>query len=262
MPQLLLLQFPISHYCEKVRWVLDHKRLPYRVKNQFPGAHALTNRRLVGSPSVPVLLDGHHAIGDSSEIALYLDDQFPDQRLIPPPGEARASVLGIETFFDEEIGPAVRRLIYSYVTPRPRLFRGLFFAEYDGFSRTLGSVAATLLSKEIGRMYRVREGSIEESLAAIERGFARLEQDIAGDPERYLVGESLTLADVTVASLLGPLLGPVGSPWSLPLDIPPLLALRERLRERPGGAWVLARYARDRRVRPSAAPAGLEHRSA
>ena len=43
-----LYQFPISHYCEKTRWHLDHKGLDYRVDNLFPGFHRLKSQRLAG----------------------------------------------------------------------------------------------------------------------------------------------------------------------------------------------------------------------
>ena len=34
-----LYQFPISHYCEKVRWAMDYKKLEYKAKNLLPGLH-------------------------------------------------------------------------------------------------------------------------------------------------------------------------------------------------------------------------------
>lgn len=247
MADLLLHQFPLSHYCEKIRWVLDHKQLSYSVKNQFPGIHLLVNRRLVGRGSVPLLVDGHHAVGNSSDIALYLEDQFPDARLIPSSGEERGRVLAIEAEFDQGAGPAVRRFMYSWVTPRPRLFKQLFFAGYTGAARALGGVAGALVAKQVAAMYHVGPNSAEEAKVAIEAACDRLEELLEGDADRYLVGDTLTLADVTAASLLGPLVAPPGSPWTMELDIPEVLALRASLRTRLAGRWVLARYTRDRR---------------
>lgn len=247
MPQLTLHQFPISHYCEKVRWALDHKGLRYEVNDQFPGLHALTNRRLVGRTTVPVLIDGHHAIGESSAIALYLDDQFPERRLIPASGEERSRVLALEGFFDQQAGPAVRRFVYSFVAGRSDLFANVFFHDYGRMAQSAGRVLSSFIAKQIAKMYRVSAESASESLALIEAAFARLEELIDDDPDAYLVGSQLTLADVTAAALLGPLLAPPESPWTMQVDVPEVLALRERLRERPGGRWVLARYQRDRR---------------
>lgn len=245
--ELILHQFPISHYCEKVRWILDHKRLPYRVHNQFPGLHARHNQRRVGRASVPVLVDGHHAIGNSSDIALYLDDQFPEPKLIPSEPAARAEVLALEAFFDDAAGVYGRRYIYSYVLRDPKLFERVFFPEYSRRARFLGKLTAGPLTRRIAAMYDCGPEAIESSLAQVERALARLEELTGGDSSRYLVGDTFTLADITAASMLGPLLSPPGTPWVLDFDIPALSAYREQLAARPAGRWVLARFAHDRR---------------
>jgi glutathione S-transferase len=248
MADITLYQFPISHYCEKIRWVLDHKGLRYTINNQLPGLHMVANRRLVGRGSVPVLVDGHHAIGESSDIALYLDDQFPEARLIPSEAAARARVLALEAYFDEHAGPAVRRYIYSFLTTHVGRFRSVFFAGYGGMARLVGAVASGAVARQIAQMYKVGPASAAQSLAAIEAACCRLDELVVAARDGYLVGDRLTLADVTAASLLGPLIGPPRSPWTMELDIPELVALRDALRARPCGRWVLARYAHDRPV--------------
>lgn len=65
---LTLYQFPISHYCEKVRWALDHKKLDYQVKNLLPGMHDGTATKLAGSSSLPILVHDGQAIQNSSDI--------------------------------------------------------------------------------------------------------------------------------------------------------------------------------------------------
>lgn len=59
----ILYQFPISHYCEKTRWNLDAKGLPYEVRNLVPGVHVLVVKRLTGTRTVPVLVDQGKALG-------------------------------------------------------------------------------------------------------------------------------------------------------------------------------------------------------
>ena len=44
---LSLYQFPISHYCEKIRRALDYEKLDYRVVNLLPGFHASTAKRIL-----------------------------------------------------------------------------------------------------------------------------------------------------------------------------------------------------------------------
>jgi len=49
---LTLYQFPISHYCEKIRWALDHKGLDYKLVNLLPGFHVSTAKKLSGRASL------------------------------------------------------------------------------------------------------------------------------------------------------------------------------------------------------------------
>lgn len=258
MGQLVLHQFPLSHFCEKIRWVLDLKGAPYVVKNQLPGMHAVVNRRLVGRGSVPLLVDGHHAIGNSSDIALYLEDQYPEPCLIPRDPQHRAEVLELEAYFDCEVGPAVRQWIYSYLVWHPAMFGRVFFEEYTGLARVVGKLASGAVALRIASMYRTSPSGREEASRAMDSALAGIEQRIGDDPSRYLVGDMLTLADVTAASLLGPLLGPPESPWALDLALPKVRARREAARARPAGRWVMERYAHDRArlLGKHASPAG------
>jgi len=241
----VLLQFPISHYCEKTRWHLDRKRLPYELRNVLPGAHVFINKRLSTGRTVPVLIDGGRAIGDSTAIAMHLEAAYPEAPLLP--GEGRARILETEAYFDDTLGPAVRTWVYGNALETPGMVRSLFFRGYSAIGRAAGRFISVVLEREIRRMYRIDAAGIEEASRQIDSAIERLEQLIDGDPDRYLVGSSLTLADVTAASLLAPLVAPPGSPWSGTYDVPAVLVpRREALRARPAGRWVTARYAKDR----------------
>ncbi|HEX4335629.1 MAG TPA: glutathione S-transferase [Polyangiaceae bacterium] len=243
----VLLQFPISHYCEKTRWHLDLKRLPYETRNVLPGVHMFINKQLATGRTVPVLIDEGRAIGDSTAIALHLESRYPDASLLAAPASERARILETETYFDDTLGPAVRRWVYGHALNAPGMVRSLFFRGYGALGRAAGRFVTPVLEREIRRLYRINDAGVEEASRQIDAAVERLEQQIDGNPDRYLVGDRLTLADLTAASLLGPLVAPPGSPWAgeyaLPAPIPPR---REALRARPAGKWVAARYAKDR----------------
>jgi len=248
----VLLQFPISHYCEKTRWHLDLKGLAYEVRNVLPGFHLPVTWRLGTDRTVPVLIDGASAIGDSTAIALHLEASYPRAPLVPLSGVDRERVLQIEAYFDDALGPAVRKWLYGEAMKTPGMLRSLFFRGYGSMGRAAGYFIAGILEYEIRRRYRIDEGGVVEASRDIEAAVDRLEQWVDGDPERYLVGDGLTLADVAAASLLAPLVAPPASPWLADQPIPSALAeRRQALRERPAGKWVLKRYARDRPGRPS-----------
>jgi hypothetical protein len=54
-PEIVLHQFPASHFNEKARWALDWKGLPHRRASYLPGPHAPRIRRLTGQTATPVL---------------------------------------------------------------------------------------------------------------------------------------------------------------------------------------------------------------
>ena len=173
---------------------------------------------------------------------------------MPRVADERAAVLALEGYFDEHAGPAVRRYVYGFVLRDVALFRQVFLRGYTGVARRVLSLTATPLAARIGAMYKVGGSGSDEALVGIERALMRLEELTRGDPDRYLVGDRLTLADVTAASLLGPLLAPPHSPWDFEIPITELNTFRATLRERPAGRWVMQRYARDRRPTSVATP--------
>lgn len=247
----VLHQFPISHYCEKTRWHLDAKGLAYEARNLLPGLHAVINRRIAGSPSVPVLIDDGAVVADSTDIALHLEDKYREKPLVPRSGAERERVLELEAYFDDTFGPHVRRWLYGEALATPKLVTQLFFEGYGPGGKLFGRMTGARLEEQIRRMYRIDSASVAKSVTRIDEAALRLEGEIDGDPERYLVGGALTLADIAAASLLAPLIGPPGSPWEGADTPPALVARRGELRDRPVGQWVLRRYAKDRRAASS-----------
>lgn len=257
-------QFPISHYCEKTRWNLDAKRLDYKVHNLAPGLHTLILRVRSRARTVPVLVDGETTVGDSTAIALYLERAYPDPPLLPRDEQARARALELEDFFDESMGLSMRQLLYGkLMEERPGSAAAALFKAYPLPVRLFGKLIAPGLEKAIQKRERIDQASIERARDIILRAADRLEQEIGGDPRRYLVGDSLTLADITAASLFAPLVAPPGSPYVAMLpSLPPYVdAVRRSLRERALGQWVVERYRRDRELSgagPRGEPRGPE----
>jgi glutathione S-transferase len=50
-------QFQCSHFCEKARWALEYKQVPYQPVNLLPGFHLKPMRKLAPKSCVPVLVD-------------------------------------------------------------------------------------------------------------------------------------------------------------------------------------------------------------
>lgn len=245
-----LYQFSISHYCEKARWSLDAKGLPYTVKNLVPGLHRMVTKRLAnGSGSVPVLVDGEVALGDSTEIVLHLERTYPTTPpLLPPPGPERDRALELENYFDG-IGPHMRRWAYGHILGSSTDLGTLLFEHYSASQRWLGRLMVPLIAFALRRGYRIFPPQVEESRLKLLEGLDRLEREIGGDPSRYLVGTSLTIADITAASLLSTIVLAEGSPYAARpgLLMPKAIEqMADEVRARPAGQWILRRYQQDR----------------
>ena len=104
----ILYQFPLSHYCEKARWLLDHKELDFVAQNLIPGVHRAFAQLKTGQNKLPILKDSERWIADSTEIALYLDDTYPEHALLRLDPHLRQQALEINTL-SNELGAHVRR---------------------------------------------------------------------------------------------------------------------------------------------------------
>jgi glutathione S-transferase len=255
MPQSerTLYQFPISHYCEKTRWNLDAKGLPYDIENLLPGPHRLVTKRLTkgGRGTVPLLMDKGVVVTDSTDIALHLERTYPSTpALVPTSGPERERVLELETYFDETAGKHVRRWAYAHLFAGNADIAPLMFGDFPAPLRLVGRAMLPLIKQVIRRQYQLTPPKVEESRVKMLEGLERLEREIQGDPSRYLVGSSLSIADIAAASLYGPLLAAEGSPYALrPGEVvPPVIAeMRAAVLARPAGQWVVRRYQEDRR---------------
>ncbi|MGH7818837.1 MAG: glutathione S-transferase family protein, partial [Candidatus Binatia bacterium] len=135
MDHPVLWQFTASHFNEKARWALDYKRVAHRRRSLLPGPHALTVRRLTGQTAVPVLLLEGRAIHDSTRIIEALERSYPDPPLYPRDAAERRRALELEDFFDEELGPHIRRLAFYHLLPHPDVVIAMFAQESGAAAR-------------------------------------------------------------------------------------------------------------------------------
>lgn len=249
-PKRILYQFPVSHYCEKTRWHLTYKGLPFREKNLFPGAHRITSRRRAGVDTLPVLRDGNRWLGDSSRIALYLEELYPQAPLVPEVGQGRRHVLELEEMFDRT-GVHVRRWMYGHLLDRPEIL-ALMLEPYR--IPALGKRLMTpLLRDGIRRLYKVEPQAVAQSEGKLLEALERVDRLLEGNANGFLHDGQFTLADVTAAAMLAPLVAPPGTPWAAIPDKARPKAMRdfvEAMKDRPVGQWVLTRYARNRKGPP------------
>lgn len=215
---IVLHQFPISHYCEKVRWALDYKGVDYRLKNHLPGLHLKKMKAVAPFSSVPVLEhDGHHVQG-SAAIISYLDKQFPVRSLTPQSQEAREEALRWESFCDDNIGPHVRRYCYHTLLDHPNLVIPFFAQGGPLWGKAFLRMIFPKLQGVMRKAMQIREPHVSDSRVVLEQSIQTLSQAYQG--RTYLVGEQFSRADLAATSLLAPLFMPPAYGLDWPSSMP------------------------------------------
>jgi glutathione S-transferase len=245
-----LWQIDISHYAEKVRWALEDKAIDHSRRSILPGSHipialALTRG---AQPTIPVLtLDGRN-IGDSTEIIAALEATHPEPPLYPIDAEERARAIELEDWFDENLGPHTRLLPFYELIQEPELFAEIAAESVPG---PLGK-AKPVVGAYARAYTSIRWGAnSDESAAAARDGviaaFDKLEEELEKGDGEFLVGDSLSVADITAASLFYPVVVPPEGPLDPDLPRPPALdRFRQSLSERRGFKWVQETFSKHR----------------
>ena len=243
----VLWQISISHYSEKVRWALDHKRVPHARRTPPPPSHmaiayALTRGEHATFPLMR--LDGR-VIGDSTAIIAALEQRHPDPPLIPADPVQRERALALEDLFDEAAGPPARHLGWHEITHDPDLLEEVAAKLAGPPLDRFGSIAGATAKAFVGLRFGVgADEAAQESRNALVRVFDRLDAELDG--RDHLVGDAFTVADLTAASLLYPIVTPPGAPRIVERVPAGLVRFQDALRDRPGFRWVERTYERFR----------------
>jgi glutathione S-transferase len=120
--------------------------------------------------AVPTLVDGDFVLTESRVIMQYLASKKPESGLLPRDERARADVTRWQFWDSSHFSPQVGTLVFE------RMLKPMF---------GMGEPSAS---------------KVDEALTNLRRYGAVLNQHLGG--KRYVVGESVTLADLTLASTL------------------------------------------------------------
>ena len=243
----VLWQLEISHYVEKVRWALDYKRVPHIRRSLPPGLHAVEAKRLTGDTStVPVLTIDERSIGDSTRIIAAIEEHWPQPPLYPEDEAQRRRALQLEDFFDEQLGPHIRRVFYHDLLPYPELVVPLFS---HGDPRAAQAMLEHFpaLRAGIEQRFEVSAEAAGHSHAKVVAAMDRLEREISASG--YLVSDSFTVAGLTAAALFYAMTQPSEFPYPMVAenDLPDTWReFRDSMTKRPGGQWVTQMYRQHR----------------
>jgi len=261
MASIRLWHLPTSHYSEKVRWALDHKRIPHARRVPIVAPPPLVSFVLTRGASTrfPVAQFDGRVVNDSTAIIAELERALPDPPLYPVDAAGRERALGLEDWFDEGLGAHVRLVALNAVTRDREVLAQLAARHAPASMRRFPDVWAGQFGGYLRRRYGLADrGALERARAEIGTAFDRLEREL-GDRD-HLVGDAFTVADLTAASHFYWLIQPPEGPRIVSRLPQPLVELMAPHRQRRGYRWVLDTYRRHRRPRASEPTGRVEAR--
>lgn len=226
---------PVSTASERTRFVLAEKGLRYNshpVDLMSGAQHAAAFRALNPKGQVPVLVHGGWALAESSVIAEYLDETFPENPLRPATARDRARARLWDKTIDE-VHPVTGVLTYA-IAFRPMLILkpkseldALVAQIADPVKRAMRQSVLDhgVEAPEIGPALRIYTGLLDEMEAELAHA-------------AYLAGSAFSTADTAVAPFLNRIdhLG-MGA---LIAARPRAAAWLSRVRARPGFAAAIS----------------------
>jgi glutathione S-transferase len=240
-----LWQFTSSHFNEKARWALDFKRVPHIRHSLIPGFHVPVIKRMTGKTHVPVLKLNGAAISDSSKIIEALERAYPEPALYPADPDERRRALELQDYFDEELGPYIRRWIFYVILPYPQFVRAAFVSHASPAAQLAQRAMSPLIGVIMRRQMNINPATAEiarnKTLAAMDR----LEHELQASG--YMVADGFTVADLTAAALLSPLVRPPEFPYKAAGPLPePLAKIRDSVSTHRAFRWTLETYRQHR----------------
>lgn len=240
-----LFQFRASPFNEKVCWALDFKRVPHQRVSLLPGPHMSTIRKLTGRTKTPVLVTPDGAIDGSARIIDWLDRNFPEPELRYE-GASAAESAKIETWFDDDLGPRIRRAILGCALKDPKFFAALFAEGRTPLKKRLYALTIPLAAPMVRKGNGITgSASIDDGRVAAREGLDFVAQ--RAGPSGYLLDDRFGRADLTAAAILAMVIDVADSPMRKPQPCPLAVAgLLEEFASHPGTAWVREIYRRHR----------------
>lgn len=197
----------LSPHSRKVRFALKEKSLPFDMKVEKVWERRPEFLALNPAGTVPVLVDDDGtAVADSGVICEYLEEVYPERKLIDGSPAERAEIRRLVAWFDLKFGREV----------------------------TENLVGEKMMKRFLGRG--------EPNSAAIRAGHFNIQYhlDYIGyltERRRYLAGESFSLADIAAAAHLSTVDYVGDVPWEA---YPPAKDWYARIKSRPGFRPLLA----------------------
>ena len=186
MADIVFYDWPYSPFCMKVRAILDWKDIEYRAVNPMAARGLLRAR---GTGKVPAIQIDGLFVTDSTNIALALEERFPEPPLLPSSSRDRGICLAIEDWADESL--YFIGLYYRWIEKEGRKpVAGVFGSSLKG--RFAYRYYSRLIARQLEGQGTLRK-SPEHIRADLNRNLDAVRAML--DPGPYLLGDAPYLCD-------------------------------------------------------------------
>lgn len=208
--KLTLFTINMSHYSEKVRWLLDYEKIDYQEEALTPFIHALPMfiKGKRKQTTVPLLQHGSKYLQNSPRIVDWIAKERGPLKTLP--AEFQDEVIEIQKRFDA-IGKPIARYLYFTGFDHPALIKDIWTQFAKPWENIVVRASYPIIKHLFKKMQRVNEVDVAKAEQKIDQEMKWLEQRLS-DGRQFLVGDSFTIADITAASLLAPLACPSEHP--------------------------------------------------
>ena len=198
MPDIILHQWEISPFCGKVRRILDFKGLEYSVRD-YTGWRVMAAGKLSQAGKLPVLEYDGQMIQDSSCIAAFLEEKHPEPALFPKSGRAAHLAHVFEDWADESLYWYEVYFRFMWPEGAAKAFN-IMQQGRPAWETALITKSAIPMMRQKLRAQGIGKYDKETVTAQFLEHLQHLDGLLA--EEKWLAGDSCSIADIAVASQL------------------------------------------------------------
>ena len=202
---ITLYQFKHSAFCLKARMALHAKKLKYRVEEISPAVGQIEIFKISGQKQLPVIMDENgQIISDSSNICEYIDTKNANNPLYPlDPMEYSQSKI-IEDWADTTMASVCKQVLIKSALENPQLRAALLPNEIPSSIKGIFEKLPFNNLSKLSNIVLSNKTNIE-----LQKILESLSKSLIN--KKYIIGNSLSIADISIAAQLSLLKFPSSS---------------------------------------------------
>ena len=241
-----LLSFPPSTGCALARWAMQLYGLDFQEEwHTVPFLQQRSQQVGTNDKTFPVIFKRDKVFSSSITGLGYLESIAPaDRKLVPADVAQAQSVLQLWTASFYTLAQHAGPWAYSYLLPVEDIMVPVFGANCPPSEREFVTTSYATVSGLVSGALNIGPNTAKEAMVAIERMFSIVDA-LLQDGREFLVGDRLTIADMSFACFGVPLVWAPGFDGVLPpLEKTPneIQTTVVQFRKRPSGKFILKMF--------------------